>query len=290
MQNGTHVPETGKKRGRKAADTEPATKRIAQVRTAARAYRERKEAYVANLEATVRALQTGPQLQLTALSQRVQSLESENSLLKQMAFPFTSTPSLLPISPPADTEIFAWSNQLAIDPSETLTHALFANAPSPLVAMESFRQSHMDNKDFLFDLTLDKDLEALLNAPLPIISASHDAEVVKSYLAKSKRTLLSIPALMNEKDLVDELFLYYTNFILFETDVTTPIFCRVNFAKIQVFQGRVIGKCVENIEDSTNSVCGMGKVMKVFEAIKKEFGIHLDDVLAHDPELRGIEI
>ncbi|KAJ3074230.1 hypothetical protein HDU98_011798 [Podochytrium sp. JEL0797] len=266
------------KRGRKAADTEPATKRIAQVRTAARAYRERKEAHVANLEATVKAFQNGTQPEMNALSQRVKELELENSLLKQMAFALVPA---MPISPPAipfanhitpsaTEDLFAWSNQLALDQASTLTDALFSNVPTPLVRMESFRQSH---SGIPVDPTLDADLEALLNAPLPTISLAHDTEVVKGYLAKAKNAILSITAVSKEQALVDELFQYYTNFILDGTDVIDPRFCRVNFAKIYVFQGRLLEKCTENVQESADSMQDIGRLMNVFEAIKSEFAV-----------------
>ncbi|KAJ3026359.1 UNVERIFIED_CONTAM: hypothetical protein HDU68_005765 [Siphonaria sp. JEL0065] len=225
-----------KKRGRKAVHAEP-TKRIAQVRSAARAYRECKEKYVADLEATLKQLQSGG---VDALNQRVSELEAENTLLKQMAFTFaTPIQQQEPVTPP-NADVFSWTNYSA---DQTLTEALFSGPvfqPLPLSppASESFLSTHKE-----FDLNhfmdLDPELEALLRALLP-------------------------------------------NFILFKTNAE-PQFCRVKFCKIQVSQGCVLQTCIESVED-------MGRVMKLFEALKKEFRIDLDDVLSNDPELRKIEI
>ncbi|KAI9349669.1 hypothetical protein BDR26DRAFT_915363 [Obelidium mucronatum] len=276
-----------KKRGRKAVNAEPATKRIAQVRSAARAYRERKEKYVADLEATLKQLQSGG---VEALNQRVAELEAENSLLKQMAFTFTAPPitQQQPVTPPT-TDVFSWSNGAG---DQTLTEALFSDAlfqplPTPdtpftiTTGDTSFLSTH---KDFDLDqfMNLDPDLEALLKAPLPDVSSTtFDHDIVRAVLAKARNTMLAIPSLVNEQPLVDELFEYFTNFILFKTNAE-PQFCRVNFCNIQVFQGKVLNKCIASFED-------MGKAMKLFEALKKEFNVHLDDVLSNDPELRKIE-
>ncbi|KAJ3069723.1 hypothetical protein HDU99_002851, partial [Rhizoclosmatium hyalinum] len=278
------------KRGRKAVNTEPASKRIAQVRSAARAYRERKEKYVADLEATLKQLQSGSS-QVDALHQRVQQLEGENALLKQMAFTFTApvpapVPATLPaavsqlsvaqeISPPG-TSLFSWSD---LDMDQTLTQALFSDSSPPPVAMDTFLETHKDWNIGQSVFSLDSELEALLNTPLPVVPACE--KVVEGYLSKMRRTIKAIPSLVNECALIEELFGYYTSFILHKTDADNPMFCRINFGRIQVAQGQVINKCISNVED-------MGKVMKLFEAIKKEFRIDIDDVLSNDPELQKI--
>ncbi|TPX72657.1 hypothetical protein SpCBS45565_g00226 [Spizellomyces sp. 'palustris'] len=98
--NHAHLPtptEDGtplkKKPGRKPATTEPANKRTAQNRAAQRAFRERKERYVKELETRVAQLE---QAQTKAeagelvdenskLRQRVDELETENKLLRQVS-------------------------------------------------------------------------------------------------------------------------------------------------------------------------------------------------------------
>ncbi|KAJ3046161.1 hypothetical protein HDU99_009820, partial [Rhizoclosmatium hyalinum] len=61
------------------------TKRIAQVRVNARAYRERKQKYLQELEATVESLKAGT-AEANALRDRVAQLEAENQQLRQAQF------------------------------------------------------------------------------------------------------------------------------------------------------------------------------------------------------------
>ncbi|KAI8824455.1 uncharacterized protein EV422DRAFT_321116 [Fimicolochytrium jonesii] len=85
-----------KKPGRKPATTEPANKRTAQNRAAQRAFRERKERYVKELEERLAQLEDaqgkieGGVLvgENTRLRQKISELESENRALRQMSFTF----------------------------------------------------------------------------------------------------------------------------------------------------------------------------------------------------------
>ncbi|KAI9101144.1 hypothetical protein DFS34DRAFT_457928 [Phlyctochytrium arcticum] len=108
--NHAHVPPqspdeesnngTKKKPGRKPATTEPANKRTAQNRAAQRAFRERKERYVKELETRVQELEEakgkleGGEIidENSKLRQRVVQLESENKLLRDMSFNFEFAP------------------------------------------------------------------------------------------------------------------------------------------------------------------------------------------------------
>ncbi|KAJ3055711.1 hypothetical protein HK097_009596 [Rhizophlyctis rosea] len=85
-----------KKPGRKPATTEPANKRTAQNRAAQRAFRERKERYVKELETRVQQLEDAQRHaeagslieENTKLRRKLEALESENTILREMSFSF----------------------------------------------------------------------------------------------------------------------------------------------------------------------------------------------------------
>ncbi|KAJ3035297.1 hypothetical protein HDV00_004073 [Rhizophlyctis rosea] len=85
-----------KKPGRKPATTEPANKRTAQNRAAQRAFRERKERYVKELETRVQQLEDAQKHaeagslieENTKLRRKLEALESENTMLREMSFSF----------------------------------------------------------------------------------------------------------------------------------------------------------------------------------------------------------
>ncbi|KAI9205136.1 uncharacterized protein BJ171DRAFT_598715 [Polychytrium aggregatum] len=108
---------TKKKPGRKPSSTEPPNKRTAQNRAAQRAFRERKERYVKELEARVHQLEnmqttTEPTSNVTLesenkiLKQKVEELERENSTLREMTFTFKYAPptTTMPLSSPFKTD------------------------------------------------------------------------------------------------------------------------------------------------------------------------------------------
>jgi len=265
------------KRGRKPANTEPATKRIAQVRSAARAYRERKEKYVADLEATVMQLQRSGQCD--ELRQRINQLELENSVLKVTALQiFSTTPT--PISTPVSNVLSpqgrssstsSVSYRRESDSDQMLSQALFSEIALPPVMTETFNNIY----DLNFDpsLQLDPELEALLNSPLP--KAPMDRAVVEAYLAKAKDTMLAIPSLANDSFLINELFGYYGAYIYNKTDVE-PRFCYISYGKIQVFAGQTINRCIEGAF-VTKRIEDIERVVKLIEAITREFSIDICD-------------
>ncbi|ORY41659.1 hypothetical protein BCR33DRAFT_852162 [Rhizoclosmatium globosum] len=99
-----------KRRGRKPVNNEPANKKIAMQRASAKAFRERREKYVENLESTVKHLQQ-VQRDSEAIRIRLEQLQRENELLKQVSFAYNSSmaiafgtaPSELPNQPQAST-------------------------------------------------------------------------------------------------------------------------------------------------------------------------------------------
>ncbi|KAJ3191749.1 DNA-binding transcription factor yap1 [Irineochytrium annulatum] len=114
-----HAEAAGQKKkpGRKLAQTEPTNKRTAQNRAAQRAFRERKERYVRDLEARVEELENASkggaasapaapskdmmevEHENKKLKQRVSELESENSILREMTFSFDFPASSVPNAP-----------------------------------------------------------------------------------------------------------------------------------------------------------------------------------------------
>ncbi|KND01756.1 uncharacterized protein SPPG_03549 [Spizellomyces punctatus DAOM BR117] len=104
IEDGLQGTPLKKKPGRKPATTEPANKRTAQNRAAQRAFRERKERYVKELETRVAQLEqaqtkaeTGELVdENSKLRQRVEELETENKLLREVSsftFEFPPQPS-----------------------------------------------------------------------------------------------------------------------------------------------------------------------------------------------------
>ncbi|KAJ3199956.1 hypothetical protein HK099_002949 [Clydaea vesicula] len=88
-----------KKPGRKPTQNDPANKRTAQNRAAQRAFRERKEKYLFDLEAKVKELEEANKLsnfenalnliqENKQLKETIKNLKSENSMLKDMQFTF----------------------------------------------------------------------------------------------------------------------------------------------------------------------------------------------------------
>ncbi|KAI8844579.1 hypothetical protein BJ741DRAFT_588815 [Chytriomyces cf. hyalinus JEL632] len=81
-----HLPKEKKRAGRKPATNEAPTKRIAQLRANTKAFRERKEKYVKDLEAAVAAFREGGADEETKLlRKRVSELEQENEKLRSQA-------------------------------------------------------------------------------------------------------------------------------------------------------------------------------------------------------------
>ncbi|KAJ3378847.1 hypothetical protein HDU84_007242 [Entophlyctis sp. JEL0112] len=263
-----------KRRGRKAVNAEPATKRIAQVRSAARAYRERKEnptRYVADLETTVKQLQSAGNV--SEMTERLRHLEAENSVLRQMAFAFAPLQNFQqpsPISPlafPSQTHgssVHIAPSSLSSDSPDDTTGSLeeyLFNAPLSFPAA-SFKQTH-SNIDYS---AVQPELASLLDAPL--VDPPQGKDLIVSMFQPSKAKLKAIPSLILEGELIDELFDCYVTFVSFRTDETTPVTCTATYGKIQVLQGKLIDKCMLCPKD-------LDTVMRLFVAIKHEFLIEV---------------
>ncbi|KAI9187801.1 DNA-binding transcription factor yap1 [Blastocladiella emersonii ATCC 22665] len=131
--------ESGKKKsGRKPASSEPSDRRKAQNRAAQRAFRERKEKYIKQLESRVKELEeltkvsdaATLQLENAQLRALVQKLEAENYYLKGMAF--NPTQSLLsgPGAAAVPTSLLAGTGGT---PGTGLLGMLQASPPPPSV-------------------------------------------------------------------------------------------------------------------------------------------------------------
>ncbi|KAJ3345968.1 hypothetical protein HDU83_003535 [Entophlyctis luteolus] len=265
---------TPKRRGRKAVNAEPATKRIAQVRSAARAYRERKEKYVADLETTVKQLQSASNV--SEMTQRLQHLEAENSVLRQMAFSFAPLQNFQ--QPPSNdisprilaSQLYGSLAQMAppssssSDSPDESAGLLDDNLFSPPLSfpMASFKQTH-SNMDYSL---VQPELASLLDAPL--VDPPQAKDLIVQMFASSKEKLKAIPSLILEGELIDELFDCYVTFVSFRTDETTPTTCTATYGKIQVLQGKLIDKCMLCPND-------LDSVMRLFVTIKHEFLIEV---------------
>ncbi|KAJ3097060.1 hypothetical protein HK100_005437, partial [Physocladia obscura] len=275
-----------KKRGRKPANTEPATKRIAQVRSAARAYRERKEKYVADLEATVKQLQGERQGDSSELTRRVQQLEAENSRLRLMAVAFDpshlSSQMQQPV-PPYQSPVFQHhqnqqhlyqqqqqydqaSSHLTTPPAGPVANNdidFFSSISFRPLPSNSFKQTHgeMDYSNIRMS-----DLDALLDIPLPEPPSPED--VIEPHFDKVKEYLKNVPSLVDNANLVDDLCRLYVRFINRNTDECSTVqgVCRFTYGEIQVTQGKIIDICISVPDD-------LDKVMRLFETVKKEYDI-----------------
>ncbi|KAI8613621.1 hypothetical protein BC830DRAFT_1230374 [Chytriomyces sp. MP71] len=197
-------PEHGKKRlGRKPAQTEPASKRIAQNRAAQRAYREKKENRMRELEAQAAAA-SAVEAENAQLKATVAALVAENTALRSVAL-FTFHPSNLqqrptlpqlpiqPAKPPPPMSFGLESpDSLALmrtTPSSD-TDSIFASASSSLPSLDvssiiapfpsfnqhdfgTFRDTSLDS--FLFDTLQENEDE--LEKLLASVSSENNSNV-----------------------------------------------------------------------------------------------------------------
>ncbi|KAJ3092938.1 aspartate--tRNA ligase dps1 [Quaeritorhiza haematococci] len=136
------------KPGRKPATTEPANKRTAQNRAAQRAFRERKEKYLRDLENRVKELEQAHKSSGTKalvdenvrLKRKIQELESENAVLREMSFSFEfPLPNTIAAGAPVPTTPGA-TNKLVEEPKLLLT-PVSASVTTPLETSSSSNSS-----------------------------------------------------------------------------------------------------------------------------------------------------
>ncbi|KAJ3113882.1 hypothetical protein HK100_001864, partial [Physocladia obscura] len=288
-----------KRRGRKATNTEPASKRIAQVRSAARAYRDRKEKYAVNekqnhryvtdLEATVRQLQSEQKVDAVELTRQIEALEAENARLRQMAFSFDPIQTLqIPhnndaitaqqqpqqLAVPLLTPFYSNMPTTANNPRAALAPVtnipdlddIFSSIAFKPIQFDTFRQTHASTVDFTQVQAIPADLDVLLNMPLPKPPSFED--VIKPHFQTVSRCLKSIPSLIFDFQIINDLCDAYIRFVNLESAVDLPGVCPATYGEIQVLQGKIIDKCI-------SSPCDLDKVMRLFEIIKKEYSIGL---------------
>ncbi|KAJ3293990.1 hypothetical protein HDU79_011663 [Rhizoclosmatium sp. JEL0117] len=269
--------KTKSNRGRKPTNTEPATKRIAQVRAATAKYKEKKEQYVKGLEDTLQQLklQQTPEYRVF-LQERLAFLESENQALKALAASFTTMDGNnynFDFNFATDSEV----SPPSVVSSETQFDDLFIFDPIPLPST-TFIQSHADASSVS---SADSDLEVLLNSPL--IEPPTPESVVEMPFYKIKKALYAIPSLANDPKLVDTLYDHYVTFLGFLTQEVNPFFCRFTYGKILIAQGKLIEKCKPSQQDVTTAV-------SIFDAVKDEFMCDIDEVCAPNPRFKKLEI
>ncbi|KAI9349670.1 hypothetical protein BDR26DRAFT_930586 [Obelidium mucronatum] len=122
--------------------------------------------YVADLEATLQSLQQNNVL--CKLQQRLADLEQENAALVQMAFPFNPN----------------WPNN-NVTCSTGITRFIFVDKQNSFLSSHSGGSSTTSLSTPLSSLSLNSELEALLNAPLLVIPETMDREYIQSVLAKN---------------------------------------------------------------------------------------------------------
>ncbi|KAJ3021930.1 UNVERIFIED_CONTAM: hypothetical protein HDU68_009399 [Siphonaria sp. JEL0065] len=246
--------------GRKPEASEPATKRIAQVRMNAKAYRERKQKYVADLEATVASLSKGTE-EADVLRARVAQLEAENNNLRQMQFGFFDVSPVqagLPSDPMGELFMSQQNQQLPLQ-------------------FDTFLGTHSDlDLDFLLGNT-PTGLETLLKTPLPVAPSSDD--VIQPLFSGIKSKLKVIPSLVvrpESSGKVDALVQWYIRYTDFQTREDNPVQCRITLGKIKRSQDEILGVCNDTVDRFF--------VEKMFGTIKKEYSIKTDKPIT-DPFL-----
>ncbi|KAI8805249.1 hypothetical protein BJ742DRAFT_417770 [Cladochytrium replicatum] len=194
------LPSGKKKPGRKPATTEPTSKRTAQNRAAQRAFRDRKERYVKDLEARVKELEaantaalSGPPddpgqapstvsliVENLALRSKVKQLQSENfSLRNTTAAPVI--PAVAPIrgssTSSSATDVFLRSSSTSSTPNPPTFASPATSSPSLLDHTSSATSSNAvfppplappsptNNFNFAFPTSDTLDFSSLLSAP-----------------------------------------------------------------------------------------------------------------------------
>ncbi|KAJ3125707.1 hypothetical protein HK100_010645 [Physocladia obscura] len=270
--------------GRHLATDEPVSKKIQQQRATSRAYRERKERYVKDLEATVadlsRETQAGESLKL-----RIKHLEAENILLRQLAAPFDldqTAVNILNLSVPKTNETLTLASQ-------TLPELLESGQPSsntnlfvgsdfiPTPHYDTFAETHAQ-WDLESVLRIDPSLSSLLQSKL--VTPPTDEDLISPHFEGTRRALYAIPSLANETQLVDELINLLIKFTRINTDISNPQICRVTFATIKSKQGKILEKCAKCNKD-------MSAVVVILTAVTEKYGI-VDDYTKLDEPLKLI--
>ncbi|KAJ3293992.1 hypothetical protein HDU79_011665 [Rhizoclosmatium sp. JEL0117] len=200
----------GKKRGRKPANEEPANKKIALQRAAARAFRERKEKYVHDLEETVKSLsgvtEVNQQLRL-----QLEQLERENAALRQslsfrsqsnLSNSDTSSPS--PLITPQHTVLLhdTPTQPVNLPPISNFTFNMGISHQSIPLQYDTFvdLRPNLDINPTVFS----PELIALLNAPLPVEPTP--SQIIRPHFERLRVGFFSLRCLANDGAIVDELF------------------------------------------------------------------------------------
>ncbi|KAJ3330042.1 hypothetical protein HDU76_006538 [Blyttiomyces sp. JEL0837] len=133
--------QTKRKPGRKLATNEPTNKRTAQNRAAQRAFRERKEQYVRDLEMKVEALEQDKKnssrsselaMENNTLKQRISELETENSILRDMTFSFDFSSVLgASVNPVSTVDVKGLTGGSQLDGFGSGFNAFSTGLPSP---------------------------------------------------------------------------------------------------------------------------------------------------------------
>ncbi|KAJ3377902.1 hypothetical protein HDU84_008113 [Entophlyctis sp. JEL0112] len=267
-------PSRGRAGGRHLATDEPVSKKIHQQRLSSRAYRERKEKYVKDLEATVAELSQSAKIS-ESLAQRIRHLEAENIMLRNLAAPFMAQPPLVvpavETSPSDSSSVGTHGGAVGGVPASVASTSVLPDPflPPPVVGAASFMDTHA-NIDFTAVLRILEDptaFEALLNSQLPTLPT--DEQIINPHFIGVRDALMAVPSLANELGLVAELVALYVAFTDYNTEVKNPHICRVTFASIQSLQGKIIEKCQNNLQDSR-------RVMRIFHEVKSRYAI-IDD-------------
>ncbi|KAJ3293991.1 hypothetical protein HDU79_011664 [Rhizoclosmatium sp. JEL0117] len=174
-----------KRRGRKPVNNEPANKKIAMQRASAKAFRERREKYVENLESTVKHLQQ-VQRDSEAIRIRLEQLQRENELLKQVSFAYNSSMAIaFGIAP----------SELPNQPQASTAYQIPANT-APQLRYKSYADTHQ------IVVTPTSELDQLFSTPLPLVPEDH--EFIDPHTAFVKRSLKSVVSLVFSESLVNE--------------------------------------------------------------------------------------
>ncbi|ORY41663.1 hypothetical protein BCR33DRAFT_786894 [Rhizoclosmatium globosum] len=247
--------------GRKQTDEEPATKRIAQVRVNARAYRERKQKYLQELEATVESLKAGT-AEANALRDRVAQLEAENQQLRQAQFGLFDLTSAPLVAAPLLG--MGEMSPINVDPLLQLTPDLL-----PGMQFDTFTGMHPD-WDLEQLLGGNDDLRALLNTcntPLPVAPSCE--QVIQPLFSGVMTKMKAIPSLKDKPELVDELVRWYIRNLEFKTREKNPLQCRISIGRIKKAQTKILDVCSRDTLDTFLAE-------KMFQNVKKEYDINFE--------------
>ncbi|KAJ3059767.1 hypothetical protein HDU98_004195 [Podochytrium sp. JEL0797] len=254
-----------KPKGRKPKDSEPASKKIAQQRAAAKAHKERKEKYISDLEQTAETLRRADH-QAQQLQLRLEELQRENEMLQRVQFNLLgpqpqplpaangypgiaqqidfSVPLLAPRPPPSLHTTGNLNPAITLDTaplvsplplSGLLSPLALSGAPPPLPSTATATTSTTTTA------TTSDLLESLLATVPGLPTAPSSEAIVMHHISRIQHALKQVSGLKLEWALVDEYCALLLEYVTYCTKHTAVVYCKRRHATLKGKQAEMVG-------------------------------------------------